>query len=394
MSNTNTNDIKGLINLTETYDIPSAVAIQKHFNEGYQLCKFNLNIKYDSYLKLMNTLRKKYNLTEYDYSLSKHNMEIVNQCTSFIIEANGSTKSLYLDVYAKSNEVLNDVFKEYLAYYENNVSEIECFFDSYFLRNGNVDSTSTIKYFKDFKDLDEDYYPYLDIDVMYEQFAVGYENILLCVGNPGVGKSKLSSMILKYAFLNSDKLPYDKYDNNSDIDNQFINVAYVKSPEILAKDEFWRRLENLTPDFVIIDDLDYMLTKRDAEIQTHEDTVKNNFLNQFLSFTDGVNKNKTKFIITTNQTYDSIDSAILRKGRIFDILELRKLKNDEAKKLWINNDLPEEDFKKMFTDDYILPADIGSEIVKRKNSKIRQDVGYLKEPNISKIDRNKKKIGI
>lgn len=387
-------EIRGLINFTETYDIPTGVEIQRNINDGYVYMKLSLPLKYESYTKFLDDIKNKENLDEYDYTISKHNIEVTYKSNNIIICVSGSTKSIYLDIYSKNEEKLNFLFKTYMKYYEVNISEIECFFDSYYLRNGQVDSNTVIKYFKDFKDLDEDYYPYIDLDIMYEQFAVGYENILLCVGDPGLGKSKLASMILKYAFLNPEKLPYDKLSEGSDIDNQFINVAYVKSPEILSKDEFWRKLENLTPDFVIIDDLDYMLTKRDAEIQTHEDTIKNNFLNQFLSFTDGVNKNKTKFIITTNQPYDSIDTAILRKGRIFDILELRKLKKEEAKNIWLNKELDISDFEKIFNDDYILSADLGSEIAKRKNTQIRQESTYLKEQGISKITRNKKKIGI
>ena len=389
-----TDQIKGLINLTETFDIPSSIDIQRNVNEGYSYMRLSLAVKYESYLKLMEDIKEIENLDEYNYVLSKHNLEMTYKNNNIIISVAGNTKSVYLDFYAKTEEKLNVLFKAYTKYYELNTSEIECFFDSYYLRNGQVDSSTSVKYFKDFKDLDEDYYPYIDVDVMYEQFAVGYENILLCVGDPGLGKSKLASMILKYAFLNPDKLPYDKFSDGADVDNQFINVAYVKSPEILSKDEFWRKLENLTPDFVVIDDLDYMLTKRDAEIQTNEDSVKNNFLNQFLSFTDGVNKNKTKFIITTNQPYDSIDTAILRKGRIFDILELRKLKREEAKNIWLKKELNIDDFNKMFNDEYILSADLGSEIAKRTNEKIRQEVSYLKEAGISKISRNKKKIGI
>lgn len=388
------NDIKGLINLTETYDIPTGVEIQRNINDGYSYMKLSLNLKYETFGKFLSDIKQNEILDEYDYTVSKHNIEIIYKNHNVIISVSGNTKTIYIDMYAKTEEKLNIIFKTYIKYYELNVSEIECFFDSYYLRNGQVDSSTTVKYFKDFKDLDESYYPYIDLDIMYEQFAVGYENILLCVGDPGLGKSKLASMILKYAFLNPDKLPYDKFADGSDIDNQFINVAYVKSPEILSKDEFWRKLENLTPDFVIIDDLDYMLTKRDAEIQTHEDTIKNNFLNQFLSFTDGVNKNKTKFIITTNQPYDSIDVAILRKGRIFDILELRKLKREEAKNIWLNKELDISDFDKIFVDEYILSADLGSEIAKRKNTQIRQETTYLKEQGISKITRNKKKIGI
>ena len=99
---------------------------------------------------------------------------------------------------------------------------------------------------------------------------------------------------------------------------------------------------------------------------TSDDAKKNAFLNQLLSFTDGVQKNKTKFIITTNQHFDDVDTALLRKGRLFDILEFRKLTNSEALKIWLEQELKEEEFNKLFTDD-VLQSDLGSEISKRKN---------------------------
>ena len=64
---------------------------------------------------------------------------------------------------------------------------------------------------------------------------------------------------------------------------QHFNISYVKSTDILSMDEFWRNLQKELPDFVVLDDLDYMLTKRDSEVMTNDDAKKNAFLNQLLS---------------------------------------------------------------------------------------------------------------
>ena len=232
---------------------------------------------------------------------------------------------------------------------------------------------------------------------MFDQFFTGVENILLLVGEPGLGKSKMSTLALKHAFHNPDKLPYDKLKDNPALDNQFISVVYVKSTDVLVNDRFWRELSKLQADICIIDDLDYMLTKRDAEVTSADDQKKNDFLNQFLSFTDGVEKYKTKFIITTNQKYDDIDSALLRKGRLFDILELRKLDKHEALDIWLDNDLPKEEFEKVFHAHEVLPAELGSEINKRLNTRIETATAtYLKEDGISKVIKatRVKKIGV
>ena len=103
-------------------------------------------------------------------------------------------------------------------------------------------------------------------------------------------------------------------------------------------------------------------------------------------------KNKTKFIITTNQHFEDVDTALLRKGRLFDILEFRKLKNDEALTIWLSEDLKEEEFRKIFAGD-VSQADLGSEIAKRKNKRIKNTVSsYLKEQDISKVQRKSKRM--
>lgn len=240
------------------------------------------------------------------------------------------------------------------------------------------------------------YYPYIDTDLMFEQFFTGQENILLLVGESGLGKSKLSTLALKYMLDNPDKV-LDKIKQN---DDNIIHMAYVKSNDVLAKDSFWVDLVSGDPtSLVIIDDLDYMLTKRDAEVMSSDDTKKNSFINQFLSFTDGMIKNKTKFIITTNQPYDNIDSALLRKGRLFDILELRRLHKKEALEVWKDNELPEKEFNSIFGNyTNILSADLGSEIARRLNTKIKEraTLSYLSEDGISRVRlaKAKKKLGI
>lgn len=389
------NNLNAIINFTEIYDVGEALNVQRIVREGYNVVKIEQYLKFDKYCKFVEECLEKYNnINYYNYSKNKHSIHCVYKNESICIIVRGGSQDVFIDIFCKSDYVMTEFFSTYLKYVDNSESEIECFFDSYYLKNGQVDVSSKLLHFKDFKDLDEDYYPYIDLNILFEQFSVGNENILLCVGQPGRGKSKFASTILKLAFLNSDKLPYDKSIETPDLENQFINVAYVKSPDILSRDEFWRKLEALTPDYVIIDDLDYMLTKRDTEIQTNEDVIKNNFLNQFLSFTDGINKNKTKFIITTNQNYDSIDKAILRKGRIFDILEFRELSNLEALNIWKKHDLSEEEFIKLFSNKEVLSANLGSEISKRTNTKITNMKTYLKEDNISKLNNNKKKLGL
>ena len=377
--------------------IDDAIIIYNDFKEGYVFPIENLDMKAEKLNSFISDLNQTENFTKYDYSRSKNNVFYKYISENMVIYVRGNKIDILMDFYTKTEKVSEDAFKIYMKYTEPS-SGVECFYTSYFMNGNQVDSNSKVKTLEDFNYISELYYPYIKTDVMFEQFFTGDENILLLVGEPGIGKSKLSSLALKFAFQNTQLLPYDKQKDNPGLEEQYISAGYVKSTEVLSDDKFWRQLEKGLYDFVIIDDLDYMLTKRDAELQTAEDKTKNDFLNQFLSFTDGVEKNHTKFIITTNQRYDDIDSALLRKGRLFNILELRSLDKAEALAIWLSNKLSEKEFNELYSTQHdILPADLGSEISKRLNDRIETACeDYLLEEGISKIlnAKRKKKVGL
>lgn len=373
--------------------IDDAISVQNDVVSGYIHAIPELFLETSNYYKFINDIESFYsNVVKFDYSRSPNNMLFKFVHEKFKIYAKGNSKNIVLSVCCKTEETNHKIF-EFFTKYDSVEYETEMFLNSYYMNGNNIGESSKEYKYDDLKYLSKSYYPYLDTNLMFDQFFTGAENILLVVGKPGIGKSKLSSLALKYAFENPDKIPYDKMENNSNLDYQYIIVAYVKSTTVLANDNFWQILQDNNPDFVIIDDLDYMLTKRDSEVTSGEDVIKNQFLNHFLSFTDGFEKHKCKFIITTNQTYSDIDTALLRKGRLFDILELRELTNSEALNVWLEYDLKEQDFHKLFTDEYILPADIGSEINKRLNKRINENAlrSYIKEPGISKVQRAKKR---
>ncbi len=335
-------------------------------------------------------------IKEYDYSRNKNSTfkKFIGDKVRMYVR--GNSVEVFGAIYCKSEEICNAVWQAVIKY-EDADESIDLFMHSYFINNNVLDDNTKQIKFEELNYISDKYYPYINTQIMFDQFFTGSENILLLVGEPGLGKSKMSTLALKHAFKNPDKLPYDKLADNPALDSQFITVVYVKSTDVLVNDKFWRELEKHDADFCIIDDLDYMLTKRDAEITSSDDQKKNDFLNQFLSFTDGVEKHKTKFIITTNQKYDEIDSALLRKGRLFDILELRQLDKHEALDIWKDNDLLEEDFNNLFHTHEILPAELGSEISKRLNKRITTATdSYLKEDGISKVIKagRSKKIGI
>lgn len=215
------------------------------------------------------------------------------------------------------------------------------------------------------------YIPYIDTDVLFEKFFGSRDKILLLTGKSGIGKSKLSALATQYLSKNSEK--------------SISSVATASDIDVLSDDNFWSCLDIQDIDLVILDDLDYLLTPRTEE-QTSSDIAKNKFISNFLSFTDGFKHNNVKFIITTNQEVSTIDKSLLRRGRMFDILELRKLTNQEAKEIW--EQLSDKPFKLKGD---ILACDLAFEIENSKRTE--NDKSYLKDKTVSKLKKTETKIG-
>ncbi len=175
-------------------------------------------------------------------------------------------------------------------------------------------------------------------------------------------------------------------------------IAYIKSVDVLATEEIFQQFEEMGFDLVILDDFDF-LSERTADIQTQNDERQNKIISHLLSYMDGIDINGTKFIISTNKGADSIDKALLRKGRLFESLKLRDLSHDEARIIW--DDAPIEcDFDESFPrDDFerVLPCDLGSlieeKIVEKEFGAFKS---YLLEDGISQVEslKNTQKIGL
>lgn len=380
------------VNFNSDNMIDDLIITYKDIIDGFVYSITDVMFKSDEFTKMLKEIKKQHpDLKEFDYSRTKNNVAKKYFGENIRIYVQGNSIDMYGTFVTKTNEeslAVWDIFNKHVDI----KTDTSVYMYSYSLRGNQLIEEAKELEMEELSYISKSYYPYIDTSIMFDQFFTGSENILLLAGPPGTGKSKILSLALKHASQNTDKLPYDKMEESEAIDHQFINVVSVKGVDVLGIDEFWGCLEKVKPDFVFIDDLDYMLTSRDSEIATPDDLNKNAFLDHFLTFTDGVVKNKTKFFITTNQPADDIDAALLRKGRLFDMLEFRRLTKDESLKIWKENQLSDKSFHEVFEEDGILPANLGSEIDKRLNTRIKTSTeSYLKEDGISKIESAGKK---
>lgn len=257
-----------------------------------------------------------------------------------------------------------------------------------------------------FKTISEKYYPFISMNIFMEEFLTRKESLLILTGESGTGKTKFASLVLKLAAQNYELVEnmieanrLEEEDGEQE-DQLELRVAYFKNEDILATDSFWSLLKERRFDFVILDDLDYMLLPRTREAESQIDINRSKFISQLLSFTDGVIPTTTKFIITSNKSDKDVDPALMRAGRMFDILSFRPLEKEEAICIWneakleSKKDIFEEHFK---NNNCIYHAELGSLIYQTKLTSGRKN--YLKtgEEKASLTEKTKseakKKIG-
>jgi len=354
--------------------------------------------------------------------------------------------TIFYDYYvmeSEENMLVFDTFenkkKIQINYYFNNYKKAKVIFDIiqsfedkdddlfinisnfYLTPNKDIKTNDLLKVKDDFKDNFNSYYPYLNTEEMFKQYLLSDSNILVLSGKTGSGKTRLADSLMEYMLdvndleqktkpklktkkFSSSESELDQYVDNlfngSNIEEEGVKVAYIKNEEILSMDGFWNMLQEEEYDLIFLDDLDFSLLPRTQNISTSEDIQKNKFISNLLSFTDGIFNagNKTKFVITSNRDVNEIDTAILRKGRTFDILNLRELTSSEALNIWLKNDLPEAEFHKEFMNKTVLQADLGSSIGLKVKAK-EQDIvlkDYISEAGISVYNKIKqpKKIGL
>lgn len=188
-------------------------------------------------------------------------------------------------------------------------------------------------------------YPYIsDIEPMIDDYIATPEPVLILMGKPGTGKTRLiryiiKRMSMKYRIKLEEDYNEDIYDDY-DREEVWPKIAYATDSKILGKDQVFIDLLSGETFALVLEDMDTNLTSREDG---------NEMMNKMLSVSDGFLCNvKTKIIISTNiKNVSDIDAALMRPGRCFATIETRELNKDEAKqlanKMEIEDSLPEKE---------------------------------------------------
>ena len=312
------------------------------------------------------------------------------------IEGNEERSEVYFELFSTNIDTY-DKYYNYVMDIDKDVKigsftvEYHSFYNQQF---GMV--SSNVEYFtKDiFNEVSNIFYePYLDTDLLFEQFLGSRSVMLQLTGKPGIGKSKLISLFIKYLIENPQQVN----------DTNILKIARPANSEVLAEEEFWVKLRQQGFHALILDDVDYILQKRNETISSAEEKMHNEIIRKILTYTDGLTTQKSKILISTNLEYHKIDQALIRDFRLFDSIEPRALHTTEALKIWTKDYcLDEKEFYNIFSsDEEITSAKLSKEIEalksSRKNAKEDTRTSYIKENNISKINilRNpKNRVGL
>lgn len=149
----------------------------------------------------------------------------------------------------------------------------------------------------------QEFYPWLDVPLReyYKLFMDSKDSILVMYGPPGTGKSTLLRSLILASGIDA-MLGYNKQVVESPL---LLNAFFRSSAKLLGYEDI------------------------DKNLRAREDG--NTLMSSVLNAADGVVEYNKKLVFVTNlPNIDKIDSALLRAGRCFDILEFRLLSIEEA----------------------------------------------------------------
>jgi hypothetical protein len=143
---------------------------------------------------------------------------------------------------------------------------------------------------------------YTDIGDYIDEYIDSDASVLILIGPPGTGKTSLIKNLIQRRTANA-KVAYD--------------------PAIMQGDSFFAEFIGDDSKFLIMEDADEFLRSREDG---------NSMMHKFLNVSDGlISAADKKLVFSTNlPNISDIDSALMRTGRCFDVLQFRELNRVEA----------------------------------------------------------------
>lgn len=142
-----------------------------------------------------------------------------------------------------------------------------------------------------------------NLDSYLRKYTTSSASVLILKGPPGTGKTKFIRYLLQQA--------------------DYSTVGYTFHPEVIDAADMYRDLLRGDTEAVVLEDIDAKMQRR---------TDGNNTVISLLNAADGVISSiGRKIIISTNlPNVTTIDPALMRPGRCFDVLEFERLSAEEA----------------------------------------------------------------
>ena len=195
-------------------------------------------------------------------------------------------------------------------------------------------------------------YPFLkgeSLEDYYDRYMDSSANILLLIGPPGTGKTTFIRGLLAHR-------------NSSAI------VTYDAG--ILEKDGFFAKFIEDDAEVMVLEDSDAFLKSR---------SDGNTMMHRFLNVGDGLVTTKgKKMVFSTNlPSVRDIDSALIRPGRCFDIVEFKPLSLFDAQKLAVKLDAKLPERKGGEVVEYSIAEVFNKQSEQSKQTQANRKVGFI-----------------
>lgn len=279
-----------------TYGVHDWMVNQFHTNAI--AARQNLAIKQETWVAgarfdmsvLPNVLR----LTRYHYT-SKTSMILQSDASDVLVECVLDGMKLVVQVHA-SMDTISRVFATLDSKFDRIGISVHWVY-------GQHGQSSTVPL--NFKTAYDEFYPFLSspLDKFYSEYVESDESVLILIGPPGTGKTTFIKNLLN--FSGSDAM-----------------VTF--DPAIMSSDSLFARfIDDEGIDFLVMEDADTFLQSR---------SDGNQMMHKFLNVSDGlISTRGKKLVFSTNlPSISDIDTALLRPGRCFRVVEFRNLTNEEA----------------------------------------------------------------